>query len=104
MADIQRQLAEAQTEPAKRLAYLRQALTNLLAGKRDERVALLLDGRLDTLLEDEPTLAWLIEGIRATENSQCHNLVERFVRHRRELRPEDHGVPAADLRLNAATG
>lgn len=64
-ADIQRQLAEAQTEPAKRLAYLRQAFASLLAGERGEQAALLLDERLDALPEDESTLAWLAEGVRA---------------------------------------
>lgn len=54
-ADIQRQLAEAQTEPAKRLAYLRQAFASLLAGERGEQAALLLDERLDALPEDEST-------------------------------------------------
>ena len=86
-ADIQRQLAEAQTEPAKRLAYLRQAFASLLAGERGEQAALLLDERLDALPEDESTLAWLAEGVRAAEGSQRYDLAERFIRRWRELRP-----------------
>ncbi|WP_132689600.1 tetratricopeptide repeat protein, partial [Pseudomonas aeruginosa] len=103
-ADIQRQLAEAQTEPAKRLAYLRQAFASLLAGERGEQAALLLDERLDALPEDESTLAWLAEGVRAAEGSQRYDLAERFIRRWRELRPEDHEALAADLRLNMAAG
>ena len=86
-ADIQRQLAEAQTEPAKRLAYLRQAFASLLAGERGEQAALLLDERLDALPEDESTLAWLAEGVRAAEGSQRYDLAERFIRRWRELCP-----------------
>ncbi len=103
-ADIQRQLAEAQTEPAKCLAYLRQAFASLLAGERGEQAALLLDERLDALPEDESTLAWLAEGVRAAEGSQRYDLAERFIRRWRELRPEDHEALAADLRLNMAAG
>ncbi len=103
-ADIQRQLAEAQTEPAKRLAYLRQAFASLLAGERGEQAALLLDERLDALPEDESTLAWLAQGVRAAEGSQRYDLAERFIRRWRELRPEDHEALAADLRLNMAAG
>ncbi|WBI84628.1 hypothetical protein PALA37_00258 [Pseudomonas aeruginosa] len=103
-ADIQRQLAEAQTEPAKRLAYLRQAFASLLAGERGEQAALLLDERLDALPEDESTLAWLAEGVRAAEGSQRYDLAERFIRRWRELRPEDHEALAADLSLNMAAG
>ncbi len=65
---------------------------------------MLLDERLDALPEDESTLAWLAEGVRAAEGSQRYDLAERFIRRWRELRPEDHEALAADLRLNMAAG
>lgn len=103
-ADIYRQLAETEADPARRLDYLRQAFASLLAGERGEQAALLLAEHLGELPDDTRSLAWLAEGVRAAEGNQRYDLAERFVERWRTLRPGDSDAVAADLRLNMASG